>query len=127
MPVRNRPIGALQTLRLRSNSRHGTSTIATANLAWNAVFAVALLSAEKVQVERIAMFGEPNRSLVEEGGPLERCTVKSLALCTVTMLGVDGVAMILEFNCVIRNGSGLTEVSSVERDTQSESAGPGPT
>lgn len=63
------------------------------------MFAVPLLCAEKVQVERVAVLGEAYRGLVEERGPLEGCAVQTLALRAVAVLGVDRVAVVLKFDC----------------------------
>lgn len=56
-----------------------------------------LLSAEKVQVEWIAVLSQANRGLVEERCPLEGRTVKALALRAVAVLGVDRIAVVFEF------------------------------
>lgn len=58
-----------------------------------------LLSAEKVQVEWIAVLSQANRGLVEERCPLEGRTVKALALRAVAVLGVDRIAVVFEFDC----------------------------
>lgn len=57
---------------------------------------VTLLGAEKVEIQRIAVFGQPHRRLVEQRSPLERGPVQPLALLAVAVLGVDRIAVVLE-------------------------------
>lgn len=87
------------------------------------MFAVTLLGAEKVQVERIAVFCQPDRSFVEEGGPLEGCTVQTLTLGAVAVFGVDWIAVVFELDYVQERGK-VERVSSgrlVEEQKRDES------
>lgn len=80
-------------------ARHRTATVSTADLARHAVFAVALLGAEKVELKQIAMLCKSHRRLVEQRRPLERRPVQALALSAVAVLGVDGIAVVFELDC----------------------------
>lgn len=62
------------------------------------MFAVTLLCAEEIQKDGIAMLCQPHRGFVEEGCPLEWRTVKTLTLSAVAMLGINGVAVVLELD-----------------------------
>ncbi len=93
--------------------RHRTTTVPAADLARHAMFAMSLLSAEEVKVKGIAVLGKPDGSLVEERGPLEGCTVKTLALSAMAVLSVDRITVVFEFDCITRKTGKMSEMGSL--------------
>lgn len=73
-------------------------TLPTGDLTWDQMLRVLRVRREEAQEAGVAVVSETDGSLVIQCRPLERSSVKALTLCTVTVLGVNRVAMVFELD-----------------------------
>lgn len=73
-------------------------TLRTGDLAWDQMLRVFCVRREEAQEAGVAVVSETDGGLVIECCPLERSSVKALTLCTVTVLGVNRVAVVFELD-----------------------------